>query len=265
MKIINKRYYLSNKLNKRIVLISDIHYCNKNDIIHLNKVLDKIKKIKPDYICVPGDTLDKSEVCDFKFLVEWLIKLSNVTKVIMSLGNHEFYIDKRNNKYGLNNKIINKIKKVNNLYFLDNQNIVLDNINFIGMTLPIQHYMCTCENEEEFKEYIKDINPNKKYYNVLLCHSPVNISKKEILNKTNFDLVLCGHMHSGVVPRFLRFLFGNKGLVSPQKKLFPSNVYGNIRLKDKNVIITSGIKVLSSKHFGILRNVFPSEIAEINL
>jgi len=265
MKIINKKYNLSNKINKKIILISDIHYCNKNDIKHLNKILDRIKKTKPDYICIPGDTLDKSEVENFKLLIEWLTKLSNVTKVIMSLGNHEFYIDKRNDKYGLNNKNINEIKKIKNLYFLDNESIRLDDINFYGITLPINHYMHTYEKEGEFKQYIKEVKTEKKYYNILLCHSPVNIAKKEILNKTNFDLVLCGHMHSGVVPRFLRFLFGNKGLVSPQKKLFPNNAYGNIKVKNKNVIITSGIKVLPSNRFGILKNIFPAEIVEINL
>ena len=72
-------------------------------------------------------------------------------------------------------------------------------------------------------------------------------------------------MHGGVVPRFFRFLFGRNGLVSPQKKLFPNDVYGNIKIENKNVIITSGMNILASKYFGILRNVFCSEIVEVNL
>ena len=265
MKITNKKYNLGSKLNKKIVLISDIHYSSKNDIMHLNKVLDKIKKIEPNYICIPGDTMDKANVKEFDLLVEWLTKLSKLTKVIMSLGNHEFYMDKKNDRYELNHDCINKIKKIENLYFLDNQNKVLENINFVGLTIPIEHYMHSGEKEGNFDNYIKKLKTNKKYYNILLCHSPVNISKAKILNKTCVDLVLCGHMHGGVVPRFLRFIFRHKGLVSPQKKLFPNNVYGNIKVDDKNVIITSGIKVLASKRFGMLRNIFESEIVEINL
>ena len=42
MKIVTKKYNLNKKLNKKIVLISDIHYYSKKDINHLNKVLDKI-------------------------------------------------------------------------------------------------------------------------------------------------------------------------------------------------------------------------------
>ena len=265
MKIINRKYNLGNKLNKKIILISDMHYYSKKDIKRLNDVLDNIKKINPDYICIPGDTLDRANVLDFDLLIEWLEKLSNICKVIITLGNHEFYVNKRKGIYKLNNKNIDTIKKINNLYLLSNENIMLDGINFIGLVLPIEHYQFNNENEEEFKTYIKNIKTNNKYYNVLLCHSPVNISKKEILSKINIDLVLCGHMHGGVVPRFLRFLFRTKGLISPQKKLFPKNVYGNIKLRNKNVIITSGIKVLSESHFPLLSNVFSSEIVEINL
>lgn len=264
MKIINKKYNLGNELNKKIVLISDIHYYSKKDIKRLNNVLDNIKRIKPDYICISGDNFDKAEVFDFDLLIVWLKKLADVTKVIMTLGNHDFYENKERNIYKLNTKYINKIKKIENLYFLDNQNKVLDNINFIGLVLPINHYQFDNESEKEFEKYVQKVKPINKYYNVLLCHSPINISKEKFLNRINVDLVLCGHMHGGVVPRFLRFLFGTKGLISPQKKLFPKNVYGNIKVGNKNVIITSGIKVLSESHFPLLTNVFSSEIVEIS-
>lgn len=265
MKIVNKKYNLDNKLNKKIVLISDIHYHSKKDIKRLNNVLDNIKKINPDYICISGDVLDKARVIDFSLLIEWLTKLSNVAKVIMTLGNHEFFVNKRKNIYKLSIKHINKIKKIENLYLLNNQNEIIDDINFIGLVLPIEHYMLNNENEEDFKSYIKYIKTNNKYYNVLLCHSPVNISKKEILNKIDVDLVLCGHMHGGMVPRFLRFLFGTKGLISPRKKLFPKNAYGKVKVGNINVIITSGIKVLSESHIPFATNMFSSEIVEINL
>lgn len=265
MKIVNKKYNLDSKLNIKIVLISDIHYYSKKDIKRLNDVLDNIKKINPDYICIPGDIIDKATVLDFDLLIEWLKKLSSVAKVIMTLGNHEFYVNKRNHIYKLNNKNINKIKKIDNLYLLNNENKIIDNINFIGLELPIEHYMSSNESEEEFKNYIKNIKTVENYYNIVLCHSPVNLSKKEILYKINVDLVLCGHMHGGMVPNFLKFLFGTKGLISPQKRLFPKNVYGNIKVGNKNVIITSGIKVLSESHFPFVGYVFSSEIVEINL
>lgn len=265
MKIRNKVYNISDKLNKKIVLISDIHYYNKKDIIKLNKVLDNIKNIKPDYICISGDTLDNANVKNFDLLKEWLNKLSNICIVIMVLGNHEFYKDKKNKIFEFNKNYINKIKKINNLYLLDNDNLIIDDINFIGITLPIKHYMNNMECEEEFKTYIKNIKTKDKYYNILLCHSPVNISKEQIIKNIDVDLVLCGHMHGGIIPNFLRGIFKTKGLISPYRKLFPKNVYGNIKIGKKHIIITSGITVLSRGHFIFFNNVFSSEIVEINI
>lgn len=265
MKVINKKYNLNNNLNKKIVLISDIHYSGKEDIKSLDYVLENIKKLKPNYICVTGDTLDVSKPNDFNLLKEWLEKLSKISKIIMVLGNHEFYIDKKNNKYGLDEKNIKEIKNIDNLYFLDNKNIIIDNINFIGLTLPIEHYMFNGERKEGFKKHIKNIKSNKKYYNVLLCHSPSNICREEIIKDINVDLVLCGHMHGGLTPNFLKPIFKNIGFISPQKKLFPKYSYGNIKIDNKNIIITSGIKVMSKSSFKYIKNICASEVVEINI
>lgn len=263
--VVTKKYNLNNSLNKKIVLISDIHYYSKKDIIRLNKVLDTIKKLNPDYICITGDITDKQTIEDFDLLLNWLNKLSNICKIFISLGNHEFYVDKKRNLYKLNNEYLNKIKSINNIFLLDNNNMIIDGINFIGLTLPISHYTNNNESKKDFMNYIKYIKTNKKYYNILLCHSPINISKKEVLNKVAVDLVLCGHMHGGIVPRIFRFIFGNYGLISPHKKLFPKNAYGKINIDNKIVIITSGIKVLSESHLPNFINVFASEVVEINL
>jgi len=118
---------------------------------------------------------------------------------------------------------------------------------------------------ENFKNYIDTIKTNDKYYNILLCHSPINISKEEIINNINVDLVLCGHMHGGIVLRILRPIFKTGGFISPQKKLFPKYAYGNIKVNKTNIITTSGIKVLSKRYINKLTNLFPSEIAIINL
>ena len=90
-----------------------------------------------------------------------------------------------------------------------------------------------------------------------------------IINETNLkniDLVLCGHMHGGLVPRFLRKIFKNSGLINPSKKLFPKNVYGKIIKQKSSIIITSGITVVSHLNsFRILKNFFASEIVEIKI
>ena len=112
MKITNKIYNINGNINTKLVLISDIHYYNKSNIKVLNKILDLLRKINPNYICIPGDIIDNSNILDEKYLIEWLRKLANISKVIISVGNHEYYIDKKNNKFGANIKLMNKIKKI---------------------------------------------------------------------------------------------------------------------------------------------------------
>lgn len=260
MKIINKTYNIKSNLNKSIVLISDIHYSSKKDIRVLNYVLDNIKNMKPDYICIPGDIIDKSKVNDQEIFINWLKKLSTICKIIISIGNHEFYIDKYKKEYGLNKQFFNKVSNIDNLYLLDNTNIIIDNINFIGLTHPIEFYFNESNNLEKFNNNIEKLKTYKKYYNTLLCHSPVNVVNSNKLN--NIDLVLCGHMHGGVVPNFMRIFFKNTGFINPDLRLFPKNVYGNIKRNNTNIIITSGIRVLP---FKLINKLFNPEVVKINL
>ena len=259
MKIRNKIYNINNNLNKQIVLISDLHYKDKKDIKRLNYVLDNIKRIKSDYICIPGDITNKAYIKDEEEFINWLKKLGKICKVIISLGNHEFYIKKHKKQYGLNKSLLNKISKIKNIYFLDNKNTIIDDINFIGFTMPMKYYKEV--KHSNFIESLKPIKPYKKYYNILLCHSPMNICDEKILKSINVDLILCGHMHGGIVPNFMRSIFKNNGFISPYKKLFPKHAYGDLKMHNTNIIITSGIRVLPIR---LLSKLFKPEVVKIN-
>ena len=78
MKVVSKKYNIKGSINKNIVLISDMHYSDKSDIKHLNKVLDYIKKLNPSYICIPGDITDNTYVKDEELLIDWFNRLSNI-------------------------------------------------------------------------------------------------------------------------------------------------------------------------------------------
>ena len=139
MKIFNKIYNLKNKVPKEIILISDIHYASKKDMKYLNKLYLKLKGLNSEYICISGDLLDEAYVCDEELLLEWLEKLSKLSKVIYSLGNHENYVNKKKKIFGYNRELLAKIDNIKNLYLLDNENVVIDNINFIGITIPMKY------------------------------------------------------------------------------------------------------------------------------
>ena len=258
MKLLSKIYNLKNKSPKDIVLISDIHYYDKKDMKYLNKLYLKLKEINPSYICISGDLTNEAYIKDEELLIEWLEKLSKIFKVIYALGNHENYVSRRKKQFGFNRDLLNKISNIDNLYLLDNDNIVIDNINFMGITIPIKYYFEKKLDQKELKDTFNKLEIKKGKYNILLCHSPIDICTKEYLDDSNIDLVLCGHMHGGVLPNFLRKVVKNGGIITPERKLFPKKCYGYIKVCNTEVIISSGITVIRP-----LRNLFVSEIVKI--
>lgn len=265
MKTYRKKYNL-NGVNANIVSISDIHYYDKNDMKNLNKVLESISKINPQYICIIGDLTDEANIHDEELLIKWLVDLSNISKVIISLGNHEFYIDKFKGIYGLNEKLFNKIKKIKNLYLLNNENIIIDDINFIGLTLPVDYYLKEENIFTDVEKYFRTIKLKKNYYNILLCHSPIKLLNEKLLKKYNINLILCGHTHGGMIPRFFRPIFQTKGIISPSKKIGLKTLYGHLKICNTDIIITSGITVVSNMNeYQKFKNLYDMEIVDIKI
>ena len=78
-------------------------------------------------------------------------------------------------------------------------------------------------------------------------HSPILIGERSIKKElSKYDIVLSGHMHNGVVPPIIDELFdNNRGIIAPNKRIFPKNARGVI--KDNNIIvISSGVTKISS-------------------
>lgn len=268
-KIIEKNYDVQAKINKKIVVISDIHYYNKKDIKKLNKVLKRIEFIKPDFICIPGDLIDEAKINDKDLLIEWLTSLGKICKVIISIGNHELFITKKHIPT-FNTGLIEQIKGIDNIRYVDNNIYSEDGINFIGITLPFDYYYKYDEDDKYFIKYFNEkFSKIDNKYNILLCHTPISIANKEVLNKlkigNKINLVLSGHMHGGITPNFLKKIFKGKGIISPRRRLFEKNCYGFNRINNTYFVISSGITVASHiNSFRFLDGLFSSEVSVIN-
>lgn len=269
-KITLKNYDVSSNINKKIVVISDIHYYSKYDMKKLDKVIKKIENIKPDFICIPGDIVDEAKVLDLDLFIEWLTNLACICKVVIALGNHELFITKGHIQSNAD-ELIKKIRKINNIIYLDNSIYTEDNINFMGITMPFDYYYKLDENKDFFINFF-----NSKFkkidnkYNILLCHSPICIGNKRVFDKliisSKLDLVLSGHMHGGITPNFLKTILRGRGIISPRRKLLEKNCYGYHKINNTNFIISSGITVASHMNrFRFLDKFFSSEITVINL
>lgn len=266
---INKTYYqVDSEFDKKIVLISDLHYYSKFDIDKFNKILNEIVEIKPDFICIPGDFIDEAVVHDMDLFIKYLKLLSKVCKVIISLGNHDIAI-RSSNTYYYNNEFFNRISKINNVSLLNNKTIDIDDICFVGINLGSDYYNYdNCKKEFRKKlNSINDIDPKK--YNILLCHCPMTVTKDDIVDKLTdkIDLVLCGHMHGGLTPQIFQKILKNKVLISPNKHhFFVKDSYGYLKKESVHYIITSGVTKLShSSHISWLDKFFSPEIVIIDL
>lgn len=278
-KEINTTMY--NKYIKRdisILLISDIHYSGIDDAYKLNYIYNKISTYKVDYICITGDLIDSNNIVEdsinSNFITEWIRKLGSNRKVLISLGNHDIFtrVGKDIKKY-INKDFWNKLSLIPNVHILDNKTYRDENICVFGYTQSFNYYYkFKCEDKEIMIKEMNKLNIGKEIsnrLNICLMHSPICLEDNDIEDKlNNYDLVLCGHMHNGMILPIIDEAFkNNTGLIAPNKKWFPKISRGTIN-KNNVIVISPGITKLHITVNPLLRwtNIlFPIGINIINI
>lgn len=255
--------YIPSEFKTSIILISDIHYTDRKDIKKLDKLYNILKNIESKYVCIAGDLIDSYNI-EKKYIIDYLKKLSKIKKVIISLGNHD--IRKKYSSY-FDRDFWDVISNIDNVYLLNNKGVLIDNIYFYGFTQSFDYYYKnSSESLELLLSEIDNNKVNKTYgkYKVLLMHSPIFIDKKVVREKlSSYDLILSGHMHNGCVPPIIDEIFkNNRGIIAPNKKLFPKNARGS-SIVGNYAIVSSGITKLSRSAPRIIRMfnfIFPISI-----
>ena len=250
--------------NITICHISDIHMSKNIKYHYLERLITSIKQLKPDYIMITGDTIDNPcTITNDKIaeLITFITKLGTICKVFISIGNHDII---SNDDF----QVFKDLNKIDNIYVLDNKSYHDEYIYVAGLDLPINYYYNVARDEsiDVLKSFLDNQNEliNHKYTNipsVLLVHSPIKLTDNSVINKlANYDLILCGHTHNGMVPPWLNFLFkSNMGLIAPNKELFPKIAKGKIEKeingKKITIIINGAITKLSRQAGLIFRNL----------
>lgn len=271
-----KNILSSKKLKKDITFIhiGDIHYNETTSTKKLEYIKYAIEDAHPDYIFITGDLLDRPKITKnkekIKLLVSWLNSLGNIAKVFISLGNHDIILEE-------DYKFFNKLNDINNIYVLNNQSYEDENVFISGFTLPTNYYY-NIEKHEDEDALLETLQNNfnlvtnlpKKKYKVALIHSPILLSEKKVVEKLKeYDLILSGHMHNGLIPRILdKIIKNNYGLISPDKRFFAKNTRGKIKTEYYTIIITGGITKLSpssTKILSKLNGLYPISINKITV
>ncbi len=248
--------------NRQLIIahFSDIHFAKVFNLKKFKQILEKMKNLNPDYICITGDIVDNIGITKnnkIKYLINFLNDLSNISKVLICLGNHDTrnYKSMTDNKWYLN--LNKKIILLNNSKYEDN------NVFFYGLTMNNDYYKHERKNELDLALKLKSLKMSSNKFNILLFHSPINFDKNKVQKVNNFDLVLTGHTHNGITPHFIP---GNYGVVGPSGKLFLKNARNSFKSGKSTVIISGGITKLSlSTGFCFLNNFFASDINYIFL
>lgn len=272
-KINTHEFKTDKNVNIKIVLLADIHYSEEFKKELEDKIIENIKNIKPDYICLPGDIIDTYPFLDKELNINriktFLEKLSKISKVYIAFGSH----DLEDVKHPIED-FTDSIKKWKSI-FKNNKNIyILDNelysdafVNIIGITLPGYYY------SPEKAKVLGDILNNlklsydKSKYNILLIHSPRKVIEN-IKYLSDIDLVLSGHMHDGAVPKFLKWIPGNRGLLGPHGVIFPKYSRGVIKKDNLTLLVTGGITKVGPSHLkmrNLINKFYNNEMEVINI
>ena len=253
--------------NIKICLLSDIHIgklTNRKDLESLIKILSTSNI---DYIVISGDLIDTPSIIDkySDLILDFLKRLGEIAKTFIGIGNHDYIDYSKNKKYNYDKEFFSKINKLANVYLLDDNTYTDNNIHIVGITLKYNYYE-DYKDKENIYSFIDDIKNKYNLYKhmpnklkIAIIHSPEIFNEKIVFEYLkDFDLILSGHMHCGLLPYFLDNKNKTNGLITPKKKLFPKYVKGLKTLGTTSIITSSGFEKLSKTQGLIFRpfNIF---------
>ena len=226
---------------------SDLHFSSEVSNRKLSNISLKISNDNPNYILMPGDIVDSISDVRSKFeldrLLSWLKEVGSIAPTLISLGNHDCYAKTDNGwSYELDKDFFERINSINNINILNNESYNDSNIFVTGVTQNLDVYHISDDSKSLL---LSDLDnklpldiPNDKV-NILLIHSPSHINDLDVLKRLdNYDFIICGHMHNGcVLPIMYELWNSDRGLISPEKSLFPKNVRNTLVNREDKVIV----------------------------
>ena len=262
----------------KIAVISDIHFSRLVKNLKLRAIIKQLELARPDYIFIPGDLIDTLECVDseserqrFLNFLQNLTAISSVRKMIVGLGNHDFYRIPENKKGWLivrDKEFLKSLRQVPNLVLLDDQTYQDDDIFCFGYTQKKSYYtedgVNFAENAEaQLEDLTKTLanlpEPPADKLKFALIHAPTHLQTPDIeFLLQPFDYILSGHMHNGIVPPVLdEFWRNQKGIISPTKKLFSGACRHTLKTYDDKLIVVGPVTTFHA-HLGLLEklNVF---------
>jgi len=224
------------KSQRKILFLTDLHnnsYGKDNE-----KLLQVVREQIPDLILIGGDMLVGEKGHSFEVAISFITKLVEICPVYYANGNHEqrmkLFPDLHGEGYSEYKETLQKC----GVRFLENEyaDLIWDNvpIQIHGLEIPYINYhkfKKTTLSESQLQEILGKADQSK--YQILMAHNPVYM---EAYKKWGADLVLCGHLHGGIVR--IPWL---GGVISPQFRLFPKHSGELTKEGEQNMVVSKGL------------------------
>lgn len=270
------------KLNTNVIYTfsnSDINFAIVSDIHEDGKEMRPaqykdlcllLEKIEPDYILVPGDTM-QSKSASIKNINNLVKNLGSIAPTILSVGNHE----QETVEEGIPLDWFHNLEKYPHIYPLDNKSVVLNNIQFTGFNPKLEVYLTKKKNRiDAFIENFKKakLTPSKYTdWNIMLTHNPLFITRETLEKEPtlkDYDLFISGHTHNGCTPSFMEPFLGHHGLLGPYFTLFPKNCRNITDIEKSKVFVSKGFRKFVTpeiKALYIMDNIYPKDVHQLVL
>jgi predicted MPP superfamily phosphohydrolase len=162
---------------RKIVWISDVHLGQIHGKNRAERIVRKIRDIKPDALLIGGDLFDGSAHPNILAHIDPFRALSFPLGSYFIMGNHEGY----GNKEAFEQAILDA-----GIHMLNNEKVMLDGVQLVGVD-----YLHT-EEESEFKKVLDSLNIQKDIPSILLKHEPKHVG---IAEQVGISLMISGHTH----------------------------------------------------------------------
>lgn len=219
----------------RAVIIADLHnkrYGKKNE-----RLLAAIEECKPDFIVAAGDILTAKPGKSMDVAIHFMQELAAKYSVYYGSGNHEHRLILYPEQYGDMGERYEKALKDAGVIRLINEHVLLEKygIAIYGSEIDRFYYKRFKVQKMEL-DYLSRIlgQVEENSYSVLIAHNPDYFPQYAAWGA---DLVCSGHVHGGMV----RIPFINKGVVSPNVRLFPKYDGGIFKEGKSTMLLSRGL------------------------
>lgn len=228
------------------VLLSDLH--NRSFGKANQRLVNRIKRLAPDFILVAGDIINKRESSHPSKGFSLLEELAKDYKIYYSFGNHEqsmvqigmdFESQKSSPEYQIYTTWVEYIKNLKKIgvIFLDNTSALYwkngQSLCINGVSIGKEYFSWDKATTMDITYLDTLIENQKDDFQILMAHNPDYFTSYA---KWGADLTVSGHVHGGMIR-----LPVIGGLLSPQAKFFPKYHSGCYEDGGKHLVVSRGL------------------------